>query len=162
MEPNIYAIIVAAIVPIIIGFVWYNPKVFGNAWMKASGLTEEQLKGGNMLVIFGVTLVLSFLLAFFAQTLVIHQIGAFGMIGGKPEDLEATSSYFAFMEEYKDAFRTYKHGAFHGVLAGVFLFFPVIAINALFERRSWKYIFINSGYWIVSLAAMGAIVCGWA
>ena len=161
MDFNLYAIIVAAIVPILIGFVWYNPKTFGNAWMKASGVTEEQLKGGNMAVIFGVTLVLSFLLSFFVQSLVIHQVGAFGMIGGEPEKLKASSSYFAFMEEYKDAFRTYKHGAFHGILAGVFLFFPVIAINALFERRSWKYIFINSGYWIVSLAAMGAIVCGW-
>ena len=159
MDFNPYAIVVAAIVPILIGFVWYNPKTFGNAWMKASGVTEDQLKKGNMLVIFGITLVLSFILAFFVQTLTTHQMGAFSLMGGDPE--LAKPSYHAFMEDYKDAFRTYKHGALHGVLAGVFLFFPVIAINALFERRSWKYIFINSGYWIASLAAMGAIVCGW-
>jgi hypothetical protein len=159
MDFNFLAIVVAAIMPIIIGFVWYNPKTFGNAWMKASGVTEEQLKSGNMAVIFGVTLVLSFLLAFFFQTLTNHQMGAFSLMGGDPE--LAKPSYFAFMEDYKDVFRTYKHGALHGILAGVFLFFPVIAINALFERRSWKYIFINSGYWIVSFAAMGAIVCGW-
>lgn len=159
MEFNLFAIIVAAIVPMIIGFVWYNPKVFGNAWMQASGVTEEKLKTGNMAVIFGVTLVLSFLLSFFVQSLVIHQVGAYGMIGGEPA--KALPSYEAFMNDYKDVFRTFKHGALHGVLSGVFLFFPVIAINALFERKSWKYIFINAGYWIVSLAAMGAIVCGW-
>jgi hypothetical protein len=41
------------------------------------------------------------------------------------------------------------------------MFTPVIAINGMFERKSWKYILINGLYWTVSLTIMGAIVCGW-
>jgi hypothetical protein len=37
----------------------------------------------------------------------------------------------------------------------------MIAINGLFERKSWQYIFIHSGYWIISLMIMGAVVCAW-
>ena len=76
-------------------------------------------------------------------------------------ELGETQSYLAFMEEFGNEFRTFKHGALHGVLAGVFFFFPVIAINGMFERKSWKYIFINTGYWVISLAIMGAIICSW-
>lgn len=156
---NYMAILVAAIVPFIIGFAWYNPKLFGTTWMREAEMTEEKMKSGNMAVIFIVTLILSFIIAFFVQTLTIHQMSAASLMGGNPE--LAKPSYEAFMTDYKDAFRTFKHGALHGLLAGLFLFFPVIAINGLFERKSWKYIMINSGYWIVSLAIMGAIVCGW-
>lgn len=158
MEFNFLAILVAAIAPIIIGFLWYNPKTFGNAWMREAEMTPEKMKGGNMAIIFSITLLLSFVLAFFLQQLTTHQMGAYSLAQG---ELGETVNYKAFMEEFKNEFRTFKHGALHGILAGVFLFFPVIAINGMFERKSWKYIFINSGYWIVSLAVMGAIVCGW-
>lgn len=36
---NFVAIIVAALVPMIIGFIWYHPKVFGNTWMQVAGMT---------------------------------------------------------------------------------------------------------------------------
>ena len=49
---NFPAILVAAVSALIVGFIWYNPKVFGNAWMQAAGMTEEQAKGGNMAKIF--------------------------------------------------------------------------------------------------------------
>ncbi|WP_452225437.1 DUF1761 domain-containing protein [Lacinutrix chionoecetis] len=156
---NFLAITVAAIVPIILGFLWYNPKLFGNAWMREAEMTPEKMKGGNMAVIFIITLILSFMLSFFLQQLTNHQTGAVQLTGGDPA--MAKPSFDAFMADYGNAFRTYKHGALHGVLAGIFLFFPVIAINGMFERKSWKYIFINSGYWVVTLAIMGAIVCGW-
>ena len=159
IEFNYLAILVAAIVPILIGFIWYNPKTLGNAWMREAEVTEAKLKGGNMMVIFGITLVLSFFLAFFMQMLTNHQMGAIGLIGGDPS--LAKPSYAAFMSDYGSAFRTFKHGALHGLMAGIFMFLPVIAINALFERKSWKYIMINGGYWLISLTAMGAIVCGW-
>ena len=159
MEINFLAILVAALVPLIMGFFWYNPKTFGNAWMRESGLTEESLKGGNMAVIFGLTFVFSFLLAFALQFLTIHQTGALGMVGGDPSI--ALPSYEAFMADYGMAFRTFKHGALHGFLGGILFLFPVMAINALFERKSWKYILINSSYWLICVTIMGGIVCGW-
>ncbi len=159
MELNFIAIIVAALVPLVLGFIWYNPKFLGTVWMRESGMTEEKMKGGNMAVIFGVSLLLSILLAFFTQFLVIHQMGALGMVGGDPTI--ALPSYDAFMGDYGNAFRTFKHGALHGLIAGIFFVFPVMAINGMFERKSWKLTFINTGYWTVCLIIMGGIVCGW-
>lgn len=158
MEFNFLAILVAAIVPIFIGFLWYHPKCIGNMWMREAEMTPEKMKSGNMALIFVFTILLSFILAFFLQNLTTHQMGAYALAQG---ELGQTEAYITFMEEYRNEFRTFKHGALHGALAGVFLFFPVIAINAMFERKSWKYIFIHSGYWIITLAIMGAIVCGW-
>ncbi|PWK20545.1 DUF1761 domain-containing protein [Xanthomarina spongicola] len=159
MEINFLAIIAAAISALVVGFIWYNPKVFGNAWMQAAGMSEEKIKGGNMAKIFGLALFFAILLAFSLQFLTIHQTGALGMIGGDPAT--ALPSYNAFMADYGTAFRTFKHGALHGTIAGLFIALPIIGTNALFERKSAKYIFINSGYWIVTLAIMGGIVCGW-
>lgn len=158
MEFNYLAVLVASIVPILIGFLWYNPKTFGTAWMRHAEMTEEKMKSANMAVVFGVTLLLSFVLAFILPSITVHQMGAFSLVQG---DLGIQPSYEAFIAEYKDEFRTFKHGAFHGVIAGIFIILPIIGINGLFERKSWKYIFINAGYWIVTLAIMGAIVCGW-
>ncbi|WP_431133024.1 DUF1761 domain-containing protein [Psychroserpens mesophilus] len=159
MEFNFLAILVAAIVPIILGFFWYNPKTFGILWAREAEMTEEKMKRGNVPVTFIVSLMLSFILAFFVQMLTIHQFGAIGMVGGDPSIAEP--SYEAFMADYGNAFRTYKHGALHGAMAGIFMFVPVIAINALFERKSWKYILINGLFWTVAITIMGAIVCGW-
>jgi len=159
MEMNFYAIAVAAIIPLAVGALWYNPNVLGNAWMRASGMTEEKMKSGNVAVIFGVSLVLAFLLSFFSQFLVIHQFGALGMIGVDAES--ALPSFQAFMDDYGNNHRSFGHGALHGAMSGLFLVLPVLGINALFERKSFKYIFINVGYWIVTLAIMGAILCGW-
>ena len=51
-------------------------------------------------------------------------------------------------------------GATAGFLAGVWTF-CAIAIHSLFELKSWRYIFINGGYSIVSLTLMGAIIGLW-
>lgn len=40
------------------------------------------------------------------------------MIGG--DATKALPSYAAFMADYGNAFRTFKHGAFHGVMGGVY------------------------------------------
>ena len=155
---NPIAMLVAAVSALFVGFIWYNPKVFGNAWMKAAGMTDEQVKGGNMAKIFGLALLFAFLLATALPGIVIHQMGAFSLVQG---ELGVLPSYDAFMNEYLNEFRTFKHGAFHGVLTGIFIALPILGTNALFERKGAKYIFINSGYWIVTLAIMGGIICGW-
>lgn len=159
MEINFLAVIVASFATLLVGFVYYHPKVFGTIWMEETGLTEEELKKGNMLKIFGLTLVFSFLIAFFMQVLTIHQFGAFGMIGG---DMKfATPSYNAFMAEFGNAFRSFKHGALHGFMTGLFFVFPVLGINGLFEHKSWRYILVHAGYWLVSLTVIGGIICAW-
>lgn len=159
MEMNFLAIAVAALSTLVVGFIWYHPKVFGTVWMREAGLTEEDLKKGNMIKIFGLTLILSFMIATVVMMLSVHQMGAVSMVGGDPTT--ALPSYQVFMDDYGMAFRTVKHGVFHGFLTGLFFALPLIAINGLFEHKSAKYIFVNSGYWIVSLMLMGGIICGW-
>ena len=164
MNINFLAVLVAALVPMIIGFIWYNPKVLGTAWMKASGIAEEKLKTGNMAVIFGVSFLLSFMLSFFFQSMVIHQMHFGSMLFGttfQDPNTEIGAMFKTIMDQYGTAYRTFKHGAFHGVLSGVFIVTPIISINALFERKGFKYIAINCGYWIITLMIMGGILCGW-
>jgi hypothetical protein len=51
-------------------------------------------------------------------------------------------------------------GAEAGFLAGIWTF-CAIAIHSLFELRSWRHIFINGGYSVVSLTLMGLILGCW-
>ena len=159
MPFNFYAVLVSSLVTLLVGAIWYNPKVFGTIWMKETGMTEEKAKQSNMAKVFGLTIFYSLLLSLLMPALVIHQMGALGMIGGDPA--LAKPSYTAFLADYGDAFRTFKHGALHGFMSGLFLALPITAINSLFEQKSWRYILINAGYWIVSMTIMGAIICGW-
>ncbi len=159
MPFNFYAVLVSALVTLLVGFVWYSPKVFGTIWMNETGMTEEKAKQSNMLKVFGLTIFYSLMLSLLMPALVIHQMGALGLIGGDPA--LAKPSYAAFLADYGDAFRTFKHGALHGFMSGLFLALPITAINGLFEQKSWKYILVNAGYWIVSMTIMGAIICGW-
>lgn len=161
MPFNPISVLVATLATLLVGFVWYNPKVFGTIWMRETGMTEEDAKKGNMLKIFGFTILFSLMLSFIMPTLVIHQMGALGMIGGPSEAEKALPSYAAFLADYGDAFRTYKHGALHGFMTGLFIALPIVGINSQFEQKSWKYIFVTAGYWIVTMTIMGAIICGW-
>ncbi len=163
MHFNFLIILAAAVVPIVIGGIWYNPRVFGKAWMEASGLTEEKLKGANMAKIFIITFIFMCFLAFLMCALVIHQFHVGGLLSTQPDsgDPNSTSMQMLkkFMELYGNSYRTFKHGAFHGTLAGIMIALPIIGTNALFERKGFKYIAINAGYWIVSMALMGGVLC---
>lgn len=165
MDLNWIAILVAALVPTIIGFIWYNPKVFGKAWMAAADMTEEKMKGANMPLIFGVSFVLSVMLALSLNNIVIHQSnlpGVFIDSNGVPAPDSEAGQYIAdFMAKYGTLHRTFSHGAFHGVLIVLFFGLPVLGTNALFERKGFKYIAVNTGYWMLTIAIMGGIICGW-
>lgn len=156
---NPLAIIISGLSAMVVGYIWYSPKVFGTIWMKETGMTVEKAKQGNMAKIFGLATLFSIMIAFFMPAVVIHQWGALSLIGGNPAD--ALPSYTTFMNDYQGAFRTFKHGALHGLIMGLFVALPVLGVNALYEQKSMKYILVNSGYWIVTLTVMGAIICGW-
>ncbi|NMH27586.1 DUF1761 domain-containing protein [Flavobacterium silvaticum] len=159
MEINFYAVLVAALSSLVTGMIWYNPKVFGNAWMREIKFTPDPNVKPNMIKMFGLTFVYSFFVAFFIQMMVIHQFGAIGMVGGDPT--KALPSFTAFMADYGTAFRTFKHGALHGTMVGLFFITPIMGVGALYENRSFKYVLITGGYWVLTCAVMGAIVCGW-
>ena len=75
MEINFLALLSAAFSTLLVGFVWYNPKVFGTIWMNESGMIIEKMLRRNMLVVFRASLVF---------TLYFQLFGALGMIGEDP------------------------------------------------------------------------------
>ena len=50
-EYNLLAVIVAGIASFILGGLWYSPMLFGKAWQREAGLSDEQLARGNMAMI---------------------------------------------------------------------------------------------------------------
>jgi hypothetical protein len=133
MSINWVSMVIAALIPMVMGFVWYHKAVFGKAWMDSIGMTEEKAKNANMPVVFGVSLVMAFLLAFFFVN----------FNNGPGQEGEYDS---------------FKHGAFHGVFITIVVVMPVMVTNALFEQKSWKNILNNLGYWAVTLALVGGVV----
>jgi hypothetical protein len=153
-----------ALIPLLVGFIWYNPKVFGKAWMAGAGVTEEDGKKANMPLVFGLTFIYSFMIALSLHFMTIHQFGLQSLlipenghpITGSMEELKR------LMDIYGGSYRTFKHGALHGTITGIFFALPVVAVNGLFEHRGWKYILINAGFWTVCCAIMGGIICQFA
>jgi hypothetical protein len=166
MHPNLVILLVAALVPMILGFIWYNPKVLGASWLAAAGMNEEKMKGANMGVIFGVSYLLSFFLAFALQFIVIHQYGFLSMLANEPGVKDPSSEVGMMvtnmLAKYGNNFRTFKHGELHGTLAGITIALPILGTNALFERKGFKYIAINGGYWIICMGLMGGVICAFS
>ncbi|MFZ6001689.1 MAG: DUF1761 domain-containing protein [Bacteroidota bacterium] len=63
VQLNYLAILVSALSTFVIGGVWYSPAVFGKAWMRENGFKEEDMKRGNMALIFGGAFVLGLISA---------------------------------------------------------------------------------------------------
>jgi hypothetical protein len=155
--------VISAFVPLIIGFVWYHPKVFGTAWVRAGKFDETKLKEGfNMALVFGLTLVFGFFISFVLSGIVIHQMGFFSLLQNHWTEPDTQKRFMDIMGVYGNDFRTFKHGALHGTITGIGVALPVIAINGMFERHSFKYILINAGFWILSMLIMGGIICQFA
>lgn len=140
---NWIAMVVAALIPLVTGFIWYNPKVFGTAWMKESGMTMEKAQQMNPAKTYGLAVVFAFILCM----AIWPEVFTGGM---PPNELHNT-----------EPFLTFKHGMLHGAFMGLSIVLPVFATNALFEQKSFKYVAINVGYWIVTLALMGGLINAW-
>ena len=165
MELNWILILATGLIPLVLGAVWYGPMGFNNAWMKEADMTLEKMEGANMGKVFVLAGLFGIMLATAIAPIVVHQLGVFSVLQSPDfatEGSEASIYFSDFMSKYGTNFRTFKHGAFHGLLIGLFIFLPIMATNALFERKSWKYILINVGYWTVSATLMGGIISAFA
>ena len=128
---NHLAVFVCAILNLALGALWYSPALFYRAWLSETKLTEEQLAQANPVQIYGLT---------FVFALVISYNLAF-FLG----DSQTTPVW----------------GATAGFLAGFGWGALIFAIIALFERRSWKYMFINGGFITVYFTLIGFILGLW-
>lgn len=123
---NLLAILVAAAAGFLVGGLWYGP-LFGKVWMTENNFTEEELRGANMLKIYGLTFAFSVLSAVFLG----HLLAFF--------DANARSTMMISV----------------GIALGYIV--PAIGTNYLFARKSGKLFAIDAGYWIVFYAAMGIV-----
>jgi len=128
---NWMAVIVAAVLNFFLGGLWYSPVLFGKAWQKENNLSDEDLKKGSPAKIFGFSFLWSFVMSF--------NLAMF--LNDKATDMA--------------------WGITAGFLAGFGWVAAAIYIIGLFERKSTKYMLINSGYMIVSFLLMGLIIGAW-
>ncbi|MEZ5500850.1 MAG: DUF1761 domain-containing protein [Steroidobacteraceae bacterium] len=70
---NWLAVAVAAVAGFPLGMIWYGP-LFGKAWMRETGVTEEKARSANPAKLYGTVLVLN-LIAAWSMALVIGLAG---------------------------------------------------------------------------------------
>lgn len=130
-ELNWLGIVLGALVPMVLGFIWYHPKVFGKAWMKSLKFTDEDMKTGNMPVIFGLVFVMALTLSYyFAMRYHAHGEDS-NMIG---------------------------HAMYHGFMVFGYTGMPVLISNSLFQKNSAINIVINVAYWFVAVMGIAIVV----
>jgi hypothetical protein len=137
---NWLAVLVAGISAFVLGGVWYSPMLFGKSWMSENKFSEDDVKKGNSAKIFGWGFILSLIMAAnLAMFLADTPAECTGNCAQKTDVVWGTIA---------------------GFLAGIWGF-AAIAIAALFEQKSARYIFINGGYALLALTLMGAIIGVW-
>ena len=126
-DVNWIAVVVGALAGFMVGGIWYGP-IMGKKWMGAVGLSEEQIRQGNMLAIYG---------------------GAFAF------SLLASWTMAHIFATYDDLSTAVKILTAFGVAIGFII--PAIGTNYLFSQKSKTLFFIDASYWILFYIAMGAV-----
>lgn len=131
---NYLAVLVAALSAFAIGSVWYSPLMFGKGWQKALGLSDEDIKDANMLVIFGTSFLLMVIMAFGLAIL-------FNALSPNGSD--------------------WLSGLKQGLFIGVFFIATSYGVNILYQRKTFKLWAIDSGYQVLLLGIMVLIIGAW-
>lgn len=131
---NYFAVLVATIAAIVLGFLWYGP-LFGKTWMRLMNIDkkkmEEAKKKGmtmNYVIMIISTLVMSYILAHF-----VKYLGATNIAGALQAAIWIWLGFIATVQ---------------------------IGI-VLWEGKPWKLYFLNAAYWLVNLAVMAIILALW-
>ncbi len=130
-DVNWIAIIVATIVSMVIGAIWYSPALFAKAWMEDTNKKNMDPKAGattGYVVAVIANLISGYVMARILATADSTTIGAGLMVG--------FLLWLAFM-------------------AG-----PTL-MNYMFEGRPMRLFNINAGMYLVSMLVMGAILAVW-
>lgn len=127
MTLSFTATLVAGIVSLFIGYLWYHPRLFGARWMRSVNVTPEMANAR------GSDTWMRALIALIASMVAAYAIAIVGMIVGVHEWTGALVVAF---------------GVWLGFLA------PTMLTTALWERRPRALFFIDSFFWLVSFCAM--------
>lgn len=128
-EINYLAVLLATLATMILGFLWYSPLLFGNAWIKQIGLKREEMSGGGPLT-YGLTALTALSGAFVLAWLIL--------LAG-------------------DGAATVPIGLLVGLLVGISISVK-IGMNYLFEGRKLGLYWITVGYHLVSYLIAGLII----
>lgn len=141
-DVNLFAVLVAGIVPMVIGALWYGP-IFGQRWMALMETTEEELREGfNPLKTYGVSFVLALVTAFVIAQLVAEvspeSVSSVGGGGGSA-----------------------MVGVHVALMALIAFVLPVTHQSVTFEGRKAGLAWLNIGYNGVALLAQAVVIAVW-
>lgn len=128
---NYLAVVAAAVIALVIGFVWYSPPVFGNRWMAYLGTTQAQL-GNPGPTGMAVGIVASLLNAWVLAVLSLN-------LGGK----------------------SITDGIILGALAWLGFMATITAAQISFEKKPWGLWLVNNAHNLLVQVLMAAIVTIW-
>jgi len=72
---NLWAVLVAGIINMVVGSVWYMPAVFGTIWMREIGMKPGAPMGDGMAKSYGITFIGALVMGY-VTSLIIHYAGA--------------------------------------------------------------------------------------
>lgn len=131
---NYLAVVVAAAVGFILGWIWYTP-LFGKQWMAARGITEQQMADGQKNM---------------ARNMIVVALGILIMAW--------TLGVFAGYTHLA----TWMQGLKLGALAWFGFAFTIGLIDAVMTSgRKAAAFYIDAGYWLFTLVIMGMIITVW-
>ena len=135
IQVNLLAVLVAGVVSMALGFLWYSPMVLGKPWMKEKGYTPEALKKEQKQM--GKYYGISFLVSLITAYVLSHVISLSG----------AFYHYSMLQTGITSAF---------WVWLGFMM--PVQLTATIFGGKNWKLLGIDTGYQLVSIIAMGVVL----
>ena len=130
-EVTFWPILAAGIANVVLGMIWYHPKVFGGVFMKYNPMTPEQAARGTKLIP-----VMAFI-AFLAAMVVAYVMNHFGIAW----------NVFDWIGAIELAFWCWV-----GFVA------PTMLGMVLWERKPFRYYAVVSGFWLVSFIMMAVIL----
>lgn len=130
-EVTFLPILIAGIANVILGMVWYNPRVFGGAWMAGMHMTPEMAEKGKK------RMPLMAFIAFLAAMVVAYVMNYFGIAWGVFDWIGAVELGF---------------WCWVGFVA------PTMLGMVLWEMKPVKYYAIVSGFWLVSFVMTAVIL----
>ena len=144
-EVNFLAVLVAGIVPMIIGALWYGP-LFGKRWLELMETTAEEIqeKGFNPLKTYGVSFLLALVTAFILAQLFtgMGEAARIVSIAGKSGDALA--------------------GVYLALMVLIAFILPVAYQPVAYEGRKVGLFWLNLGYNGVALLGQAVIVAVWS
>lgn len=136
VDINYLAVLVAAIVAFALGALWYSPLLFAKPWMAAIGKTADEIKAEMA----GRSMPLTYGLSFLAWLV--------------------TAFVLAHIVDYAVA-TTFGAGLATGLWVWLGFMITYEVIHSLFGGRNVRLSAINSGYHLVGVLIMGAILAAW-